>query len=666
MQPSNRKCESATFRLTPQRETLALTDPFCRPFANTLRSTLSLNRQTLHLPLMMLMPFTNRSQRVHSRFAAHCMLPVTLAWLALTLVGTAERSVAQVPKGDGQLVTPPKKFLAGKDITGDAYYLLGQPAQGNKIVLTASNGFFDPGVCRASGDSHRPKVGDEALIKPNFAVLDRWLRTDGTMRWHLWISQPGTLTFNVHLSVGPSQAGSKIIARLGHQSQTLTTAPRDSSTAQPWRLTFSPSQPGQYEFSLQAQTITAKGQGVGSLSHVDVYGPAVQEAQLLRARWRPAAVHGGYACSKVEKSRLWVMTTRSVSDTSSYSPITTPFGYFGTSFDADRRSNGHFNFSMWAARAGGKVPPLKQMPHLLAAGSPAAEFSGFGHEGSGVKLRNWHPMPDRPSTCVQALRVESDGMYDTYYGYFWDHPTERWKLYAVGRKWNQGKPRDNLLPGSFCEVPGPPHLQRTGDLIREVRRRGWVLDQGGRWQAMDTFNCKSKEIANKTWRVTTGGEFTMGTGGMKFYEFKQPPRISKPTPLPNFLSRSATEQLFRLPVAIRDIRVSSTTDSQATINVSLDHAGQDATATIYYGPSDCLTFAKRKLHGTERNSAVSQSTQDNDRAWANTSKPLAVKRGDNQLRLEKLTPNTNYFYRVLVTNREGKVWSFTTGKFHTR
>ncbi len=103
------------------------------------------------------------------------------------------------------------------------------------------------------------------------------------------------------------------------------------------------------------------------------------------------------------------MTTRSLSDFGSYSPITTPFGYYGTAFGADRRSNGGFNFSMWASSAKGKIPPLEKMPHLLVAGSPEAEFSGFGHEGSGVKLRGWLPMPDKPEICVQALRVENDG-----------------------------------------------------------------------------------------------------------------------------------------------------------------------------------------------------------------------------------------------------------------
>ena len=89
-------------------------------------------------------------------------------------------------------------------------------------------------------------------------------------------------------------------------------------------------------------------------------------------------------------------------------------------------------------------------------------------------------MPDRPKLCIQALRVESDDKYDTYYGYFWDHPTGRWKLYAAGRKWNRGKAKEHLSPGSFCEIPGPPQVQRSGDRVREVRRRGWHFSKDKR------------------------------------------------------------------------------------------------------------------------------------------------------------------------------------------
>ena len=66
----------------------------------------------------------------------------------------------------------------------------------------------------------------------------------------------------------------------------------------------------------------------------------------------------------------------------------------------------------------------------------------------------------------------------------------------------------------------------------------------------------------------------------------------------------------------------------------MTRAGSNARAEIYYGETDCLTFAKRKLHGTERNSAVSQSTQADNQSWSHSSQALPLKDGINQMILD--------------------------------
>ncbi|MGB7345256.1 MAG: hypothetical protein WBD20_13665 [Pirellulaceae bacterium] len=589
----------------------------------------------------------------------------------LFCVATAASVSAEAPnaialQGNGQLQSAPVLFKAGVDEMGREYFLNGQLAQNGKLILTASNGFFDNGTCRAEGESRLPKVGDEDLIKPNFAFLHQWKRTEGTIRWHVWIPKPGKVYLNVRMRIANTASGSDLTVSLAGQSKTVTTSASEPDEPQPWNLAFDVDKPGEHTISMAATKIADPKSGIGELHTIDVFGPAIDDAQLLRARWRPAAVHGGYSCSAVKQSRVWVMTTRSMCDFSSYSPITTPFGYFGTSFDADRRSNGQFNFSMWAANSRGQVPPLRQMPHLLAAGSPEAEFSGFGHEGSGVKLRGWTPMPDRPDVVVQALRVVTDGDYDTYHGYFWDHPSKHWKLYAVGRKWHGGKPKTHLSPGSFCEVPGPPHVQRSGDLVREVRRRGWHFGEDNQWHAMDTFECKSKGPANKFWITTSDGQFAMGTGGMRYYEFKTPPKPVVATKLPEFLSPAATRQLTQLPAQIGELKASELFETTAKINVDMIRSGTNAGAEIYYGETDCLTFAKRELHGTERHSDVSKSTQDDNRSWQHSVAIKSIKDGDNSVMLTGLKPHTTYHYRVLVSNDEGKLWSFQTNTFQTK
>ncbi|WP_146537439.1 DUF3472 domain-containing protein [Rubripirellula reticaptiva] len=614
--------------------------------------------------------FTYDKRSLQTQYSFFCSAMVSLVWAFTCATVTAQEPGATasdvVPQGMGQLESAPTLFAAGVDDSGREYFLNGQPAKQGKLILTASNGFFDHGVCRADGESSLPKVGDEDLIQPNFAFLRHWKRTDGTIRWHVWISQPGKVRLDVNMQVANASAGSEIKVSFAGQSRTVRTVESKLAQPQPWDLVFEVAEPGEHTIEFKATQIADPKSGVGELHTIDVHGPAINDAQLLRARWRPAAVHGGYYCSTIKQSRVWVMATRSLCDFSSYSPITTPFGYFGTSFDANRRSNGNLNFSMWAARSRGSVPPLHQMPHLLAAGSPEAEFSGFGHEGSGVKLRGWTPMVDRPEVVVQALRVVTDGVYDTYHGHFWDRPNHRWKLYAVGRKWHGGKPKQHLAPGSFCEVPGPPHIQRSGDLVREVRRRGWHFGDDKQWHAMDTFECKSKGPANKFWQTTSDGEFAMATGGMRYYEFETPRKLDRESPLPEFLSAVATQQLVQLPADLGESKAVEVLQSTALINIGVQRAGVNARAEIYYSETDCLTFAKRKLHGTERNSAVSKSTQGDERSWQQSVSIHPINNGNNSVALTNLKPKTTYYCRVLITNDEGKVWSFNTLTFRTK
>ncbi|MEM9366396.1 MAG: hypothetical protein AAGD07_10395 [Planctomycetota bacterium] len=598
--------------------------------------------------------------------AKHSVLSLVAILPSLTC-GEDSHARLAVPIGIGQLESAPTLFRGGVDDRGRHYFLNGQRALNGKLILTASNGFFDNGTCVASGQSALPKVGDADLIQPNFAVLERWQSTQGTLRWHVWLPEPGVVRLSVNMRVTERQAGSRLTISLGKQSHTVTTVSASAENAQPWELAFEIQEPGEHTITVKANLIEQPDTGVGALHTVDVFGSAVANAQLLRARWRPAAVHGRYSCSAIKQSRTWVMSTRSTCEFSSYSPITTPFGYFGTSFEADGRSKGVFNFSMWAAGKGKGVPALAEMPHLLAAGSRDATFSGFGHEGSGVKLRDWIAMPHRPRECVQALRVETQGDYDTYFGYFWDHPTERWRLYAVGRKWNGGKGIENLSPGSFCEVPGPPHVQRSGDRVREVRRRGWHLGDDDHWYPMDTFYFRSKAASNKYWLTEPGGEFVMGTGGMRYFETPAlPPTRRVPTALPVFLSPNVTKQLNRLPAKIREIVSANISSETARIRLTMSRAGTNARVQIHYGVTDCLTFAKRKLHATERHSIVSQSTQADDRAWENCTQAFPLRDGKNEFTLSGLQPGTAYFYRVLITNDQGKLWSFSTERFNTK
>lgn len=568
----------------------------------------------------------------------------------------------EAPDGFGQLRNAPEAVPGGVDDSGREYSYLGQGETGGKLILTASNGFFTKGTCQAKGESDLPKVGDDELIVPNYKYLD-WKSGEGTVRWHLLIKRAGLVRFNVHLVSGGNVGDVEV--NFAGTGKVVTPVAADELSPQPWNLAFDVAGPGEYMISLGGSG-TANKNGIGQLHRIDVFGPAIEGADLLRVRWRPAAAHGSYDTSKVPNSTLLVFTTRSMARISSYSPITTPFGYYGTSFDDDRRSNGSFNFSMWGKD--GAESDLKMMPHLLGVGSPDGEFSGFGHEGSGVKPRGWVPMPDRPELVVQALRLVPGEEYDSYYGYYFDHPTGAWKFYGAGKKWHGGKSVDHLKLGSFCEVPGPPQVERSGDIYREVRRRGWSYDNG-KWVPLDRYlpggsGSSGDEAVNKSWFTTEDGEYAMGCGGIRLYRHKD--SLVAPggaEELPYFLTSGSTENLFRMPIEFRGIRVDEVGSDRARIEMDLSSIGGLRSGTVYFGSRDALTFAPRELHGTEKNSSLSQTV--NNQAWENSVEIESLREGVNTVELAGLKPETIYFCRVLAANDVSRVWTAETHSFTT-
>ena len=451
------------------------------------------------------------------------------------------------------------------------------------------------------------------------------------------------------------------------QSRLTTTGQCADDTAT--RLSFNVSQPG-----LQTLRLQLRGGPLPTktkIQQIRIRGPGITDAQLLRARWRPSAIHTQYSSSTCAQTKLWVFETESLTRSTHYSPMTTRFGYFGASFDADGRAAGNVNFSMWAANRNAKSsPPISQMPHLLATGNPDAEFSGFGHEGSGVKIRNWQPYLHHPKSVIQALRLDAGSQWNTYSGYLFDQRTERWVLFATGRKPVDQTKRSKiefLRPASFCEIPGPPAQQRTGDQRRTVRRRGWFLGNDKRWHAVDRQTTKSPETPTNRSIASENGWLTMSTGGMKMVVTPEVVSLanSKPSDLPIYLQPHVANQLMTGPVTFDTSYVSDTTKTTATVTYDFVDSGPNAEATLHYGTTDCLTFVDRVLHGTEKKSAVNQQMLSSNRTWSHRTTKQPVIDNHCQFNLSNLQPDTEYHYRIHVKNDNGKSWAFETGMLQT-
>lgn len=560
----------------------------------------------------------------------------------------------------------PALFDTGLKLNELAVSYFGQKASNGKLVLDANNGFFDKGRFKATGKTTSP-ASDKAFISSHFNAL-RCINKNsgGSAHWYLWLNAEESLTASFYLNVSEKDAGSKWKIVLADQEFEVTTVQSDGSTPQPWNLKFKVDSIGKHKIAFIKADDTTK---IGfSLLKCELEGKAIETSAILRARWRPAAIHPSYQASTCAKTKLWVFESRNGCDHSNYSPMTTPFGYFGATFSSDRKASGGVNFSMWAAgHSSTKAPPLSKMPHILATGNPDAEFGGFGHEGSGVKIRNWVFYKHRPTSVIQALRVESNDGIDTYYGYLFDERSNNWVLYAMGNKPSKNGREVFLRTTSFCEVPGPPHVERTGDKLRTILRRGWVMDQDGTWHQSDSEHFKRKSPSNKFITTNKEGWFMACTGGLEI--FSSPKRdVSVKTDtkfdLPNYLSPEKVKQLHQLPVTIGKSATDNLTSSSATVSYDIKKSGTNATASLHYGTVDCITFVKRKLHGTEKKGVSGKMLAD-DRTWSHQTPSQSITAGKNTFTLKNLKPDTVYYYRVLTKNDSGKVWARTNGSFRT-
>ncbi len=545
------------------------------------------------------------------------------------------------------------QWFSAKDQAGNSVKYAGQAATNSTILLTPSNGFFSSGV-RATGKSKNID-SDTTFIKGDFAALERWSKPDQSLRWHLWTEKTGKVSATIELQeVTADTTLSITFAGQTHEIKAKKTV----------NLQFSITKPGKQTFTIKPKN--SSGRKSPKFITAELKGKPLQSAKLLRARWRPAAVHSRFLSTKVPETQMWVMVSKSMSNTSSYSPITTPFGYYGASFDVDNRTGTSMNFSMWSYGKGSTPPPIQQWSHLIAAGSPEAEFSGFGHEGTGVKIRGpWQPLKSRPKELIQALRVERGDKYDTYYGYYLDPETKNWNLFAAGNKWKKGKKSNkSLWPGSFVEVPGPPARQRSGDILREVFRKGWAISDSGQWHPMNsTGRLKPCKNVNKFWRIDKSGWFSTGMGGMEHFDYLKPTPVileNPSTELPDYLSPEKTKQLYQMPVTFGTIKAKAS-EKKAKLLVNLPKADKKTVVYIYYGEEDCLTFAPRKLNGTERGSAEAI----NANCWEHSKKCEVISKNCT-VELSNLKPKTEYYYRVLVINSRGKQWSPTTQSFKTK
>ena len=503
--------------------------------------------------------------------------------------------------GVGQLVSP-VELIPLRQEAGRSVGIYGQRAAGGELILTPDTCFFY-GALRLAGPVAPHYPGAELNGGKSWTMIEGLARPEQRAVWPLWLPGAERLKVAVFMVVPASEAGAGLEISLGEAKQRVVTQVSDGSVAQPGLVELPVPAAGLAELAVRVVQ-PGPGKTAGAVLRLVVTG--AEQGVLVRSRWRPAAIHARFGSSELAQAggecRLWVMEVRPLPcEDSMYAPITTPFGYFGSTFEPGGGSGG-INFSMWSFGRGDAEPPVAQLSHLMALGDPRQEFGGFNGEGTGVKPRGWNPFEgEKIHSAVLALRLDPGEPYDTYTGYFLEPATGKWKLYAAGRKWSGGGRRGrSLLPGSFVEVPGPPDIQRTAQIRRGADFRGWCRDERGKWHALDEMavgDIKAGEPMEKTAVLSADGWFTLAMGGLEQYSYatSKPVIRSAPfQPLPGYL---APEQLAALDAMSATVTVAPA--GPGRVRYEIGGTARSGRVTLFYGAKDMLTFAERWEHHLE-------------------------------------------------------------------
>ena len=537
--------------------------------------------------------------------------------------------------GDGQLGVPISWQACGDD--PNSLCML-QKTHDSALYLTPNESFFPKLGLVLAGDGKIPDL-DNLNSGKSFSWIEKWDAGDAA-EWVWFAPKAGTGTLALWMTAEAS--GGRFVLTMDNKSVSFSM----NSAKEPgmaFTCPFQVTEPGLHRLRLVCEEAAA-----GTRFHwMKLSGPSLDGAAVMRKRWRPSAAHTKFSSSQAKKPvRLWVMEMDAVpGDLGFYAPITTPFGYYGPTWQADGTVNAGFNFSLWSYGRGQEEPPIEQLSHLLAIGNRDATFGGFGHEGTGVKIRDWDPLTGHQGQRqVLALRVVPSETYDTYYSYFYLADENEWRLFGVGNKYNKGKPLKSLWVGSFVEVPGPPHVQRTGLYSREMRYRGWVVQEDGQLLQLDHMSGgdvdKQTGLTYTHRGVTDDGWFFLRTGGLSFHKPLSAGGVdlakdNQLKDLPAYLAPEHKESLLNIPseVTVQSVEV---TPGGLKIEYRIDHLGKIPELDVYWGAQDGLTFADR---------------------WEHSERIPNVKEGKNEFTLKSATPFTNTRLRLFLKNDNGQFWS---------
>lgn len=530
---------------------------------------------------------------------------------------------------------------------------------GNRVEADVNRVFFSPcGVLRNHFVPDYP--GDEFNSNKYYDYTHNWKNTTDTLVWGIDVKNAGKLKVTPKLGVPDSQNGAVIELIIENQKQEIVLTSTGGYTLfkEQAAVIFSLPKAGRYAVKMKIKSTIDATKDVAYAQSLVFGGGAALELAPVVLRWRPAAVHCGWEnASKPTNVELAIHEVTVISDfIDSYSPITAPFGYFGSTWVTKDEQFGGINFSLWSFGAGSEPPPTEKFSHLIAVGK-GGYIDGFNHEGTGVKRRGDNPYVAMTGERTQVLAIKKipGNPYDVFHSYYWDSNTKEWILFGCGKKYNE-KALIYLSTGAFVEQPGPPDVQRSNHIKREIHFRGWYMDKDRKLYPINLMR-PGGDLENSTyknWREKEG-KFVLEMGGFDPLLTEKPTEVrlsSSSAEVPEYLSEKNLATLGELPIKITEETATDVEATSAVLNFKVDKFGTAPVVKVYWGVKDGLTFVK----GNVGSGGVVNW------GYHTTISPSAT---SFSYKIEGLTPKTKYFYRLQITNQEGETWSYDTLNFTT-
>jgi len=512
----------------------------------------------------------------------------------------------------------------------------------NILTFTPNESFFSP-IGMLTAHLRDKTTGNEYNKNEYYDYITNWKVLTDTIIFGIDIKTAGDLIIKPEMGIPICQDGSKLRIYLDNNSKDVMLSASGSEDKYEIQkeVIFENVSSGFHIIKLKLESIKDVNISIGNLKNLLITGPAAKNSRNIMRRYRANAVHCTWESESPNPIEISVHELTIVSKKQDfYQPVTTPFGYTGSTWDKDTQTFGGYNFSLWSYGANDPVPPFYQESHLIAVGS-GLEFGFYGHEGTGVKPRGNHPYIG-VDTNVQTIAVRKvpGEVYDTYWSYYLDPHNGHWKLYGCGKKFNENGNLKGLTTGAFVEVPGGAHMVRNGNVISETHYRGWQMDTSGNWHPINKMVGTTGEnsISSRDWKIV-GNKFSMQMGGWGELGIeKKTLIINNLDEIPAYLKGNNLNELYKIPATFIEKAPMEVLRNSAKLIVNISDLGTNASAEVFYGTEEGLTKEDK---------------------WQNII-PINVNLGDNTITLKGLQKDTNYFYRIRIKNDEGITWSIDT------